>query len=224
VLIGGAPRSGTTWLLAILAAHPHLWAVPHETNAFRTWRGGIPGKRYRIYKELWRARVPETAHRWCEKTPCHVRFLPQIDAYFAGEFRFIHIIRDGRDVITSHLPGQADRYFVSPAQWVQDVQAGLLAYTGRGPVLHLKYEELVTDHAASLRRICDFLDEPLLPEFEQWYLHSPKRNDKAWEGGLQEKYASSIGRGQQPAHQARLTEAMAEPGFADLLQKLGYAG
>jgi hypothetical protein len=221
VLVGGAPRSGTTWLLAILAAHPHLWAVPYETNAFRTWEGGVPGKRYRIYKELWKAQVPASAHRWCEKTPCHVRFLPQIHDYFAGKYRFIHIIRDGRDVITSRLPGQEGRYFVSPEQWMQDVRAGL-QHEQQPQVMNLKYEELVTQHEPSLRKICDFLDEPFLPEFQHWHQHSPKRTDKAWASSLQQKYTDSVGRWRQPQHEDRIREAMKVPGFKELLARLAY--
>jgi hypothetical protein len=221
VLVGGAPRSGTTWLLAMLEAHPHIWAVPKETNAFRSWEQGMPLKRYRVYKELLKAKVKPSAHRWCEKTPCHVRFIPEIRAYFKNEFRFIHIIRDGRDVITSKLPGHEARYFVSPQQWIQDVSAGL-AHANEAEVLSIKYEELVEDHEASLHRICDFLDEPALPEFLNWFQHATKRNDKAWETGLKAKYSHAVGRWKKPEHQARIEEAMANPEFADLLAKLGY--
>lgn len=221
VLVGGAPRSGTTWLLAILEAHPHIWAVPKETNAFRTWAGGMPLKRYRVYKELLKASVPKSAHRWCEKTPCHVRFLPEIRAYFQGEFRFIHIIRDGRDVITSKLPGHGDGYFVSPQQWIKDVSAGL-THAEEAEVLSIKYEDLVEDHEASLRRICTFLDEPPLPEFLNWFQHATKRDDKAWETGLKAKYSHAVGRWKKPEHQARIAEAMLIPEFVALLEKLAY--
>lgn len=222
VLIGGAPRSGTTWLLAILEAHPHIWAVPKETNAFHTWEDGMPLKRYRVYKELFKARVPASAHRWCEKTPCHVRFLPEIRNYFEGEFRFIHIIRDGRDVITSKLPGHGDRYFVSPQQWIKDVTAGL-AHAQEADVLRLRYEDLVENHEESLLCICDFLGEPPLPQFLNWFQHATKRDDKAWETGLKAKYSHAVGRWRKPEHQARIAEAMLIPEFAELLERLEYS-
>ncbi len=37
VIIGGCARSGTTLVLAILAAHPSIYTIPNEIRAFVKW-------------------------------------------------------------------------------------------------------------------------------------------------------------------------------------------
>jgi hypothetical protein len=222
VLIGGAPRSGTTLLLAILAAHPHIWAISDETNIFRTWSAGRrPLNIYRLYKRILWERIPEPARRWCEKTPCHVRFIPQIMDYLDGRLRFIHIVRDARDVTTSFLPAEPDRFFVSPGQWMQDVSAGL-SFRDHPAVLTIRYEDLVFQEAVELNRICKFLDEPFTSELASWHENSPKRKDKAWRSGLSKMHTKGIGRWKDPAFAERVEEVMRYPGLSDMLRSMGY--
>lgn len=227
VLIGGAPRSGTTLLLAILAAHPGIWAVDYETNMFRHWKArsnGNPDRpllAYRFYRQLLTHSIPRTANRWCEKTPCHVRFIDKILAWFANEVRFIHIVRDGRDVMTSVYPQQPDRFFVSPEQWCTDVNAGLI-FQDHPLVLTMKYEDLVADNLGSIGRICNFLDEPVHPHIVSWHEYSKKRKDKAWASPLSTLYKDSVGRWRKPEYEQRVRDIMAHREVPRLLERLNY--
>ena len=78
------------------------------------------------------------------------------------EARFVHIIRDGRDVALSlgatwwgpkTLPERAE-WWAGQVQSARD-QSGLLAY-----YLEIRYEDLLSDTEATLRKICAFVDLP----------------------------------------------------------------
>ena len=95
-----------------------------------------------------------------DKTPGYVRSLPRIAASFP-EARFVHIIRDGRDVALSLLDVEwAPNSVVDAARfWKQRVEAGRNAgrVLGSDRYAELHYEAFVEDPPKEARRICDFL-------------------------------------------------------------------
>ena len=131
ILIGGCGRSGTTLLLAILSAHPNIFAFSRELVAVVDWKPADndpdslePARLDRLYRELLWRRIPPSAQRWCEKTPRNVHHIDKILDFWPNS-RFFHIVRDPRDVLTSRHPTRPDEYWVSPERWVRDVRAGL---------------------------------------------------------------------------------------------------
>ena len=93
-----------------------------------------------------------------EKTPADASFMPEI-ASFLPEARFVHILRDPRDVVLS-LGRTSVGLSVEDAakQWVAIVTT---ARAARGRVAHLhevRYEDLLQSPEARLREICAFLD------------------------------------------------------------------
>lgn len=107
IVIIAAPRSGTTLLLSILDAYPEIFSIPKQTYGFARWREKngkiIPNRIDRVYREILRRKIPETATRWCEKTPRHIKHIKNILTY-NPKIKAIHIVRDGRDVVTSKHP------------------------------------------------------------------------------------------------------------------------
>ena len=132
ILIVGAPRSGTTWLQKLLAAHP-LVKTGQESEVFdsyigtqlRAWRrsmtlensgrGGVGLACYfreedflRILRDylgvLMEPMLGNLApgEVFLEKTPGHALYLPEI-LELLPRVRIIHILRDGRDVSASLL-------------------------------------------------------------------------------------------------------------------------
>lgn len=98
------------------------------------------------------------AHRWCEKTPKNILFAEEILNYFGPDARFLHIVRDGRNVVTSRHPGRPDSYYVPPERWVRDVSAA--REVEHHPQLKtVRYEDLTSSPLQSLRDIFDFLGE-----------------------------------------------------------------
>lgn len=226
VLIGGCGRSGTTLLLSMLSASPRLFCVPRELGLFNEVLREENGEPYpsridRLYFNLLKHRIPPTADRWCEKSPSNVREIETIDRHFGGRFRFIHIIRDGRDVTLSNHPTDPSRYWVSPGRWVRDVRKGL-AFREHPNVHTLFYEDLIRDYGRSMRSICDFIEIEYAPQLEDWHRFATVRNNSAYFGRVKKLSSRSVGKWRTTADKARLEAFYAEPGARALLEELGY--
>jgi hypothetical protein len=99
--------------------------------------------------------------RWGEKTPQYLQMMGRI-ARTLPEARFVHIIRDGRDVALSLLSVEWGATTVRAAaeQWVKEIR------TARGKVhrlphyMEVRFEQLVADPEPLLRDVSEFLDLP----------------------------------------------------------------
>jgi hypothetical protein len=116
----------------------------------------------------------EGKQRWGDKTPGYFRIIPQLAQIFPGA-RFIHLLRDGRDVARSF---QATGWY---GPWLHDNAAEwteALDYEERwggshlaGEMLRVRYEKLVRQPEETVRRICAFLDERFEPDMLSWQDH-----------------------------------------------------
>lgn len=226
ILLGGCGRSGTTLLLSILAAHPHIAAIPHETALFaRLAKKRFPGLRHRVMVAraqllLAREDIGPLAHRWCEKTPRNVRALPRLLRHFGSEVRFVHLVRDGRDLITSRHP-RHDGPYVPVERWVRDVSAGL-RFRDDPRVYTLRYEDLVKDTDTALGSLLEWLGEPFAPELRQFETHTSVTESRAWSHRVRPLSGQSIGRWRDPRYADEVAALMADPEAVRLLQELGY--
>jgi len=102
--------------------------------------------------------------RWGDKTPAYMLSVQRIGRTLP-EARFIHLIRDGRDVALSQSaralneqPPPAEQ----AARWVKRIHKSReQAATLKGPrYVEARYEDLVRDPEATLRRICEFIELP----------------------------------------------------------------
>jgi hypothetical protein len=109
-----------------------------------------------------------------DKVPGYVRHIGILHRLFPHA-RFVHLIRDGRDVCSSalnwerKLPSFAkystweeDRVSTTALWWEQRVRAGREAGPPLGPGLYyeLRYEALVSEPEEVCRALCDFLELP----------------------------------------------------------------
>jgi hypothetical protein len=114
---------------------------------------------------------------WVDHTPTNFkRGLTMLRLF--PEVRFIHLVRDGRAVAASLLPLDWGPNNVMHAAefWMARCAAGLsaeLQLTDR--VLRIRYEDLVTDPEAILRRISDFAGLEYEPAMAQAGGHQPSR-------------------------------------------------
>jgi hypothetical protein len=96
--------------------------------------------------------------RWGDKTPGYNIRMRRI-ARALPEARFIHVIRDGRDVVLSQWSKASDPTPVEDAakRWKQRVRVAR-AQASKQPDLYLEvhFEKLIEDPERELRRICDF--------------------------------------------------------------------
>lgn len=231
IIIGGCGRSGTTLLLSILAAHPEIFAIPHETVALVQWAPAfaeqeghehtmLPSRIDRLYRHLLVKRVPPEARCWCEKTPRNVRYLQNILQHWS-ESRFINIIRDPRDVLTSRHRNKPDKYWVSLNRWVQDVKAGL-EFEDHSRVLTIRYEDLVQNFEASIHNLCGFLQVECVPEILNWHDHTSVRKNRSWKGKVVKLHANSVQKWKLPEHESRLNHIMKDERILDLMERLNY--
>lgn len=232
VVIGGAGRSGTTLLLSILDAHPRLYCFPEQIGMFREWdtvpdgsgeTREVPRRMDRLYRWLLTHRIPRSAVRWCEKTPHNVRYFSRILDFYDGKVQFIHLVRDGRDVVTSRHPYKPDRYWVPVSRWVTDVSAGL-ALKDHPRVLTVRYEDLVTQFEPTIETVCAFIGEGYPETVHDWFAHTSIRQSRHWFDPVQRVHAKGIGRWKQPEHAAKVEEIMADERAVSLLEQFGYLG
>lgn len=228
ILIGGCGRSGTTLLLSVLAAHPSIVAIPFETGLFsRTFDRPLRtiDHRQRLLRaQLLAARQPisSTARRWCEKTPRNVLGLPILLRDFGAEVRFIHIVRDGRDVVASRHPAQARAgVYVDLDRWVRDVSTGL-AFAHDPRVYTLRYEDLVQTPRVTLETLLSWLEEPWSAFLDDYQRHTGVKQSKAWAHDAKPISTSSVAKWRTADH-TNIVEAFSRNEEASgLLARLGY--
>lgn len=193
IFIVGAPRSGTSWLHRMLLAHPSVAGIEGELTLFSRylapvegfyrketeaieagkWSQGLPllwdADRFRrhqvqfleeTYGEMLH-RTPGATHV-LDKHPNYANHMALIQRY-VPQARFIHILRDGRDVALSmmsvrrrvgHSPGEVRE---AAREWKRHVvnarNGGAIAH---GRFLEVRYEDLRAKGADLLRDVFAF--------------------------------------------------------------------
>jgi hypothetical protein len=111
----------------------------------------------RAFYETYAAK--EGKPRWGEKTPQYVKSMRRI-ARVLPEARFVHLIRDGRDVALSLLSVSWGPATIEDAavQWTGQIRRARRKSRFVEHYMELRYEELVADPEPALRRVCDFAE------------------------------------------------------------------
>jgi Sulfotransferase family len=127
--------------------------------------------------------------RWGDKTPGYIRKTQPIQRVLP-EARFIHMIRDGRDVALSVMPlGFGPSTVTEAAElWVKRVSTGRRQASSANHYTEVTYEELIADTEGTLRRVCGFLDLGFDPAMLAYHERASDRlaekaRDLAKEGG-----------------------------------------
>ncbi len=108
---------------------------------------------------------------WGDKTPIYISILPQLAELYPNA-KFIHLIRDGRDVTRSFKttgwfgPWLHD----NTAEWANAINV-YFEYQNSHPYLEIfeiRYEELVLETEQTIKRLCDYLDIEFEPGMLDW--------------------------------------------------------
>lgn len=182
VIIGGCERSGTTLLQSIVSAHPAIFTIEGETWAFcygaaANFKGNRPIRIMRLYKALGRQSFPNHCTRWCEKSPANVFYFDAILKYFSNNIKLIHIVRDGRDVVTSMHPSNPSKPWVSVERWVQAVEKGY-QYRDYAQVLTIKYEDLIMNFSNSAELICEHIGVDFENRLLDWHRYATIKSSR----------------------------------------------
>jgi hypothetical protein len=123
----------------------------------------------RTFYALHAARHGKT--RFGDKTPVYSEHMRAIERLLP-EARFVHIIRDGRDVAVSvrplHFSPGSDIETIA-RDWRDRILRARRAGGRRRHYLEVRYESLVADPGTELRRVAAFLELSPEPAMERWY-------------------------------------------------------
>ena len=164
---------------------------------------------------------------WGDKTPIYVNWIPVLANLFPTA-RFVHVIRDGRDVAMSYqsVPWGPDDIWGCAIKWRRDVGAGRRygPPLGNRRYMEVRYETLVREARPVLEQICDFAGLA----FDERMLDYRQEARKVGSRPAQARYHASATkpptpglrdwRSQMPENQVLAFEAVA----GDLLVELGY--
>lgn len=163
-------------------------------------------------------------NRFGDKTPIHVLHIEYLAELFP-EARFIHLIRDGRDVTLSIMDQHwgPESVWEGAVYWKRFVQTGRRAGAciGSDRYLELRYEALLDEPEHHVRALCDFVDLDFDPGMLRYF-------EKAEEITAGETHHRNVHlpptknlrdwRSEMGASDCELFEVLA----GDLLAELGY--
>lgn len=180
-----------------------------------------------------------------EKSPSNVYSFKDFSSVLP-EVPLIHIVRDGRDVVSS-LMKRNFSLFCAGSAWLYDTLAGIRA-RGAKNYLEIRYEDLVSDPVGTLRKVCDHLKLPYDSNLvDKDYENSPgiyvedwldRKEPRVWKQTPSDPISTaSIGRYKDDLdksdlstlYRIRVTKRAASKlqvdtcSFAELLQLLGYS-
>lgn len=242
VFILGSPRSGTSIMSQTINAHPSIFVPLWETGLFEMFDTMLKGHLAWILKEhkagfpleldelkQWIRESIESLilrfaqkcgkSRWGEKTPAHV-FHMKLMADLFPRAQFIHMIRNGQDVVKSlqNMWWAPQRIRWSIQRWIDSVEIGR-AFGKTLPsdqYREVRYEDFMADPEGTLRGLCDFLGEPFAPQMLQ--SHEPANN--SWNYSLPPLQKGAIHNHKRLSLFNRMLFAYyAKP----LMKQLGYA-
>lgn len=173
---GGGPAELVAALRS-LATWPDLrmeeWALRELFDCVDPWSVGAG---LRAWYRLEAAAAGK--RRWGDKTPVHARCMPAL-ARLLGEARFVHLIRDGRDVAASlrglpFAPGDGSIETIA-RDWRDTIADARAAAPSLPYYLEVRYERLVTEPAAVLREVCTFVELDFHPAMLAAHEHAAVR-------------------------------------------------
>lgn len=167
--------------------------------------------------------------RFGEKTPSFVLHIPLL-AHVFPESRFIHIVRDGRDVALSYRQGGWGPKDVEEAAiyWKRFVERGRRDGLKLGPerYLEIRYEDLIDDPENHVHTICRFIDldfdDQMLRYFENGDVVPEGLRPHLARGHQNLKKPPTKGMRDWRREMSRKDAAVFEALAGDLLAKLGY--
>ena len=163
--------------------------------------------------------------RWGDKTPRHVLHI----SWFAEAFpnaKFVHVIRDGRDVAISLLKvGWVSSFLQAAHHWQERVGAGVTAGSalGKDQYYELHYEQLLMNPEKTLKNLCNWLELEYTPQMLQQHETATTHISRDWH--LHEMVAKPVDPSRAYAWKQKLSRrevADFESVAGDLLKKLGY--
>jgi len=123
---------------------PHERSIAYAVNA--------------VYDTYGRSQ-PQGHFRWGDKTPAYVNHLQALQSIFPKAY-FIHLLRDGTDVVNSMMNMTGFDYTIEKAakRWARSLNS-FSQFSSQFPhsCFELRYEHLLRQPSSSLNELCTFL-------------------------------------------------------------------
>lgn len=159
--------------IAIVTGHYRWPDMDIGAEDFKAWAMTLDAPRLvDLVNLVYRHHLEKSGKaRFGDKTPPYIGIVPEL-AVLYPDAKFIHLIRDGRDVAISFIEADfEDRcYDGERFEWLRAIHKGL-AYRDLPLSRHLlevRYEDLVLNLESTIRGICDFLGETFEPAMLDW--------------------------------------------------------
>lgn len=167
------------------------------------------------------------ARIWTCKSMANIHYTDELEKYSTPP-RYIHLFRDGRDVALSFkkaIVGEKHSYHLA-RQWKSEQDASIALYEKLGPgrVLRVRYEDLLKDPEAELKRICSFIGAQY-SETALAYHESAESRETANSGLMWQNVVKPVLADNHRKFLTGLSEAdirIFECVAGDTLEKLGY--
>lgn len=226
-LRGGEDTVDVEDFLERLAAHKRFaaWELPVESV-----REQLGGRASVPYADAIAAAYAAYAQahgksRWGDKTPRYVVNIPELAELFPDS-RFIHLIRDGRDVALSYadVPFGPKNVAKAAELWANRVATGIRdgRELERGRYIEIRYADLVEDNEGEIKDICAFVGVPFAPsmldtkEAEKGALARADKYNPNVKGEVKKRVRSW--KTDMPPEHIEIFEAIA----GDVLSELGF--
>ncbi len=203
------------------------WPIPFEEIA-ADLRATPPASYPDAIRQIFRVCAQKQGKsRYGNKSPVHVRGLPMLAELFP-EARFIHIIRDGRNVALSYMDVDFGPSTIEGGalRWRRHVADGRTAGATLGPERYreVRYEQLIDDPASAIRDLCAFIGI----DFDELMLRYYERSDELYPGRETPTHHRNLARPPTKGMRDWRTEmtagqvAMFEAIAGGLVEELGY--
>jgi hypothetical protein len=161
--------------ISIITSHYRWPDLKLDAQDFRRETALLPEPYLRdLVEVVYRSHVQvEGKARWGDKTPIYIEILPQLATMYPNS-RFIHLIRDGRDVAKSfQATDWIGRWLHdNTREWTRALECHWrwVRSDFRDRILQVRYEDLVLETEGTLRQICGFIGEEFEPQMLSWEL------------------------------------------------------
>lgn len=258
IFIGGAGRSGTTLLRVMLNSHPNLCSGP-EFKVIPTLIEMYKEMNTRSFEKVKKAyilsddeikanfsrfiismfqnfRKKSGGKRLVEKTPHNSLIMKELSEILP-EAKFIHVVRDGRDVAKSltemnwvdfndNRVWYIENITAAATYWGQTVAKAVMdsqSHELKNKVLLVRYEDLIESPEKTMREVLGFIGEPWSDSVLKH--HTINRNNEPKESSTEQVsqalYRSSLYRWKTEYSQEDIT-AFKTANVDEVLILLGY--
>lgn len=173
--------------IALVKLHFYPWDGPLDAEAVFAEAGArnVYGVKAALYDQYRRAKGKK---RWGCKSTFVVHYVDRVRRH-SPDAKFIHLVRDGRDVAASAKRSVFNHFHAHYVGrlWGEQQRAAiaLARRLPAGAMLGVRYEALLDDPAGELRRVCAFLGEDyagaMLDYFESDEAKSLAAHSRSWE-------------------------------------------